>query len=272
MEIEEVKKHIFISCPFDLLYEKYLNTMLENRLNPEIGLNAGVLDRYTAKQFNNVSKLLKENGLKCTVHAPFSDLPLGASEKNVRSAIVSRIKKSLDFAQNFNAKSVVIHTGYEEFSHDWLGERWINNLIESLRKIISYAGISGTKINIENVFEYNPEIHKKIFENIREENLGFCLDIGHTKVFSKTELIVWLKELKGRLCQLHLHDNMGKKDDHLPVGKGILNFDELFQFLYVEKISPIITLETRGAQEVFISITAIEKLLSRFPIIIKKIH
>jgi sugar phosphate isomerase/epimerase len=266
MELEEIKKHVFISCPFDLLYEKYLNIMIENRLNPEIGLNAGVLDRYSQKQFNNISKLLKENALKCTVHAPFSDLPLGASEKSVRVAIVSRIKKSLDFSKNFNAASVVIHTGYEEFCHNWLGDKWTDNLIDSLRQITDYAKKNELDINIENVFEHNPGLHQKIFENIKEENLGFCLDIGHTRVFSKTELIIWLQELKTKLCQLHLHDNMGKKDDHLPVGKGILNFIELFGFLYAEKITPIITLETRGAQEVFISIEAVGKLLSKYPI------
>lgn len=266
MNLEEAKKHVFISCPFDLLYAKYLDIMIEKRLNPEIGLNAGVLDRYSSKQFNRIAKSLKENNLKCTVHAPFSDLPLGASEKNVRNAIVSRIKKSLNFSKNFNASSVVIHTGYEEFSHDWLGDKWTDNLTESLRQITDYAIKLGLNINIENVFEHNPGLHQKIFENINKENLGFCLDMGHTKVFSKTELPIWLEELKKKLRQLHLHDNMGKKDDHLPVGKGILNFNELFKFLYEEKITPIITLETRGSQEVFIALEAIAKLLEKYPI------
>jgi len=266
MELEEVKKHVFISCPFDLLYEKYLRIMIENRLNPEIGLNAGVLDRYSQKKFDNIAKVLKENGMRCTVHAPFSDLPLGASEKNVRTAIVSRIKKGLDFSKNFNAVSVVIHTGYEEFSHNWLGDKWTDNLIDSLRIITDYAKNNELDINIENVFEHNSLLHKKIFENIKAEHLGFCLDIGHTKVFSKTEFIIWVKELKTKLKQMHLHDNMGKKDDHLPVGKGILNFNELFEFLYAEKITPIITLETRGAQEVFIALEAVRKLISKYPI------
>jgi sugar phosphate isomerase/epimerase len=55
----------------------------------------------------------------------------------------------------------------------------------------------------------------------RRDDLSFCLDVGH----ANTGLLPEFMELKSRLANLHVHDNNGKFDEHLPIGDGTVDFD-----------------------------------------------
>jgi sugar phosphate isomerase/epimerase len=41
----------------------------------------------------------------------------------------------------------------------------------------------------------------------------------------------WLIPLKERIREIHLHDNHGKLDEHLPIGMGTFPFRELKTFV-----------------------------------------
>jgi sugar phosphate isomerase/epimerase len=79
-------------------------------------------------------------------------------------------------------------------------------------------------------------------------------------VFSHTPLKIWLQELGKYLGQLHLHDNHGSTDEHLPVGNGKFPFAELFQALKENKIHPIITLEAHAQDDLWQSLENIKSM------------
>ncbi|MBW1670174.1 MAG: sugar phosphate isomerase/epimerase [Deltaproteobacteria bacterium] len=267
MDIERLKQQAFVCCPFDLLVNKYLPTLLKEHINPEIGLNGEILDQFQRPKFKKVAKILKKEGLICTIHAPYSDLSLGAIDQKVRRISVERIKKALDLASLFEAKSVVCHTGFD-YRHYYNSEdRWIKNAIESMTILVEYASTLNIPLMLENVYELDTDIHKEIFRGIRSPLLGFCLDFGHQNVFSKTSLDKWLKDLGDRLGQLHLHDNMGVRDDHLAIGEGILDFDSLFSWLYAQGKIPILTLEPHEEAAVIPALKGLAGLLDNYPII-----
>jgi sugar phosphate isomerase/epimerase len=76
----------------------------------------------------------------------------------------------------------------------------------------------------------------------------------------------WLNVMERFLGQLHLHDNMGEADEHLAIGKGVIDFEFLFGFLSRKGLSPIITLEAHRPEDVILSLDALKGLLERYPI------
>jgi sugar phosphate isomerase/epimerase len=267
MDIERLKQQAFVCCPFDLLVSKYFPSLLKERINPEIGLNGEILDQFKWPRFKKVAKVLKKEGLSCTIHAPYSDLSLGAIDKKVRRISVERIKKAFDLASLFEARSVVCHTGFDHRHYVSFEDRWLKNAIESMAILLEYASPLNIPLMLENVYELDTEIYKEIFRGIKSPLLGFCLDFGHQNVFSKISLDKWLKDLGDRLGQLHLHDNMGVHDDHLAIGEGILDFDSLFSWLYAHRKTPILTLEPHEEKAVIPALEGLAGLLSIYPII-----
>ena len=60
--------------------------------------------------------------------------------------------------------------------------------------------------------------------------------------------------------QLHLHDNLGLKDEHLPVGNGNFSFNEFFEELRKIKVKPVITLEAHDQADLWQSLENIKKM------------
>ena len=55
-------------------------------------------------------------------------------------------------------------------------------------------------------------------------DLDFCLDAAHAELAGNASR--WLPRLGPRLAALHLHDNHGSTDDHLPPGLGRIDWTE----------------------------------------------
>ena len=271
MKQDSLRSEVFIACPFDLLLDKYLPVFFSERLQPEIGLNGGPIDQYPLNTFKKVARMFKKEGLACTVHAPFIDLSMGAIDKKVRKLTVERMKKAVDIASIFEARSMVCHTGYDRKHYFSLKDTWFKNAIESFQSLEEHASYSHFPIMIENVFELGPDIHKKILHRIDSKRFGFCLDVGHQKVFSDTDIMDWLNELDAYLGQVHLHDNMGEVDDHMAIGKGVIDFESLFSFLKRKGKTPIFTIEAHKAEAVSPSLKTLQDLLERhhMPSVIK---
>ncbi|NPA95559.1 MAG: sugar phosphate isomerase/epimerase [Thermodesulfobacteria bacterium] len=261
MELSEIKRHVFVSCPFNLLREKYLPTILKNQINPEIGLNGTILDTYIFHDFLEVARKLHSEGLKCTVHAPFTDIACGAVDSRVRSVALDRLKEAVDLAALFQARDMVFHTGWERKIYADSRELWLGFATETITALCEHAKASGVKISLENTFELDTYLHERIFEAVPKELLGFCLDAGHVYAFSKTELNQWVGALGQRITHLHLHDNNGEEDEHLVPGAGVVDFPYLFTWLSEHNIRPVLTLEAHDEESVIPGLMAVGRLV-----------
>ncbi len=264
MDLNEIKKRVFVSCPFDLLKEKYLPRLVKEKINPEIGLNGTILEDYILKDFMDVAGVLGQYGLACTVHAPFTDISPGAIDTGVRQIAVERMNFAIDLAALFQAKSLVFHAGWERKIYADAGDAWLDNFSDSLEKILERAEKSQIRIMLENVFELDTTLHKEIFKRFPQDTLGFCLDAGHVYAFSKTPLSMWIQDLGQRIGHLHLHDNHGGDDEHLAPGRGIVDFKMLFSWLSDKGKAPVMTLEAHDEETVIPGLAAIGQLLDKF--------
>lgn len=90
-----------------------------------------------------------------------------------------------------------------------------------MRALLELASENGVRLAFENLGE-NDTVTRllNIFGN--EPFAGLCFDSGHNNIASGGDLSL-LEEFAGRVFALHIHDNDGKKDQHLlPFSQGCM--------------------------------------------------
>jgi sugar phosphate isomerase/epimerase len=97
--------------------------------------------------------------------------------------------------------------------------------------------------NIPDFLCQYPEEILGLIEGI--EGIGLTIDFGHANTFGKVD--GFLKYLH-HANHVHIHDNQGKSDEHLPVGAGTINWKRLSTSL-MNNYSGIIVVEGRSIPE-----------------------
>lgn len=255
--IENIQIHI----PFTMLYESYLDHFIENRFNPEIYFNSDALDKYSAADFNRVAVQLQQHGLTITLHSPFWDLSPGSPDPAVRDLTKQRFEQTVRLVPVFNPKTVVCHTGYDWKRYGPIKDAWVENSVEIWTWFSEKITAEGGHLMLENVYEHHPDDLLILLEKLNNKHVGFCLDVGHQAVFSRSSLEQWMEALGHHLKQLHLHDNLGEKDDHLALGKGNINFSEIFTLVkHLDDRPMAVTIEPHKEQDLLPSLEYLEKI------------
>jgi sugar phosphate isomerase/epimerase len=257
----DILSKVHVHMPFHLL-PQYQEFILQQKLNPEIYFSHYALQNIDRAICVETANLFSSAGLKVTFHAPFMDLRPGALDDKIRQTSLDRIKQVFDLAPYFQPLRIVCHPSFDDRYYVDCDDLWLESSIKTWTELIALAKGVKTIIALENVYEKNPHILRRLFDALSSDSICFCFDTGHFNVFSYTPLKIWLQELGKYLGQLHLHDNNGLTDEHLPVGKGNFPFDELFQSLEQNKIHPIITLEAHAQADLWQSLENIKNMQS----------
>jgi len=106
---------------------------------------------------------------------------------------------------------------------------------EFLGKCLPYAQNRGMTLAIENagriLHSYPPTIRelKQLVQELEGAKVTF--DIGHAhlterRAGKRTEVTIaeHIRNMRKQIVHLHIHDNHGRMDDHLPPGDGNINF------------------------------------------------
>jgi len=242
--LQDILNQVQINIPFTMLYDDYLDRFLEYGLNPEIGIDAEALERFRFSDFQRIAKKLHDRHLSITLHGPFIDLSAGSADPAIKAVTRSRFEQLFKLVPVFRPRAVVCHAGYDWKRYGYYKEKWIESSLDTWSWLAGSLVELGSRLMLENVYEDNPEDIGIILARLRNQNIGFCLDAGHLLAFGHGELKQWLEELGLYIGQLHLHDNHGRTDEHLPLGHGIIDFKLLFAYLISNNLPrPIITLE-----------------------------
>ncbi|MFO7761496.1 MAG: sugar phosphate isomerase/epimerase family protein [Thermodesulfobacteriota bacterium] len=257
MNIREIAGHCFINAPFDFL-RNHLEEALEMGIQPEIGLEGNTLYDISTREFSRVARRLHDNGIACTLHAPYYELSVGAIDRHIREVSRKKISLAFELLEIFKPESIVCHLGFEENKHGYKEEEWFHYNLEAWQQLVKQAERNNTPVMLENTYETSPEQHKKILAAIDSPYARFCLDTGHLMAFARDKWQNWLPEMEPWLGQLHLHDNHGLRDDHLPMGKGKFDFKGFFAWLRKNEASPLITLEPHRKSDLEESLLALD--------------
>ncbi len=176
-----------------------------------------------------IKELLETYGFKRFVHAPSIGVNLASLNPTLREASEKVVMESVRFAAEIEGDLLVVHVGRlsKDYPQEFLGKA-VNNAINSLKKINSFSRDLGVTLTIENDHKAGDYVlagHAgQILSLIENIKCKLTFDIGHANTFGKPEEAADL--LKEHIVNIHLHDNDGRKDSHLPLGKGNINFEE----------------------------------------------
>jgi len=243
----ELLKSLQVHIPFRMLLGDFLDRVIEAGINPEIGFDHAILESTEKKQFQEIAGRLTDAGLQVTFHAPFMDLRPGAIDPRIREVSRDRLLQVFDLVSLFRARTVVCHPSFDSRYYVSTEGEWLENSLHIWGSFADLAAELNTLVVLENVYEKTPWQLAHLLTALNSPHLRFCFDTGHFNAFSDAPLESWLTELGGLLGEVHLHDNNGQGDEHLPVGEGNFPFLSFFLFLRQKALKPILTLEAHSA-------------------------
>lgn len=242
---------------------EFLPRILDFGLAPEIAFKGPELDALPAADLTTVARLLAETGQRPTVHAPFFDLSPGAMEPMVRKVTLQRLTQALQAAGTLGAHLMVVHPGYDRWRYPNLAGSWLEHATATFTPLLVLAEQLDCRLALENIYEERPKTLTSLVDQLDSLWFGHCFDIGHWRLFGRESQENWLAAIARRLLHLHLHDNRGENDDHLPVGEGIIDFAPLFRTLASLPALPSITLEAHDPGELQRSLANLKTLAQK---------
>jgi len=255
-----MSKRVFAHVPYQQM-DAHLPFFLERRLNPEIFLSADALDAMVPSQLAATARLLRDEGLSCTIHAPFMDLNPGSLERMLRDATMHRFGQVLEAAQTLRPEVMVFHPGFDRWRYGEATDLWLDLSVTAWRSVLERAREIGTVIAVENIFEEEPSTLKALFDAVDDPIFRHCFDVGHWNLFRKVSMEEWFESLGGRIAEVHIHDNSGTRDDHAPPGQGAIDFQQFFQLM--ERYAPdaAFTVEAHSAPHLESSLEVLKPYL-----------
>ncbi len=179
-----------------------------------------------------VRKQLGDLGLRAgSFHAPYSaEADPSEPDPIRRKNTVALLTEAVRTAAAVGARTLVLHGSAAELSRMPEAERPAR--IDSLRKTLSLlhreARFHGVALAIETLLPHlltaDPHLLLELVEPYPREEVGLCFDTGHCFLWRSWPLERLYELLADRVIALHVNDNRGTSDDHLPPGEGTIDW------------------------------------------------
>ncbi|MBI5886188.1 MAG: sugar phosphate isomerase/epimerase [Deltaproteobacteria bacterium] len=252
--------NIQVHIPYPLLVER-LDEILRREISPEIYMDAASLKIASGEELEEIGKAFTWAGLSVTVHGPYIDLNPGAPDEKTRLHTVEVYQAAFDAAARLAPKTIVLHAGYRASLFKGGPELWLSQSRKTWPRFVRLAEPLDMTIAVENIYEKNPQTQLALIKDIASPNFGACLDTGHLNVFSSVATEEWLRALGAHLAEVHLHDNNGKNDEHLPIGEGTFDFKTFMRLLGEHADSPVLTIEPHGEEMLDKAMKAVRRII-----------
>lgn len=178
------------------------------------------------------SEILESYVASFTLHAPSRGVNIASVLEPIRKASVEVTGQCFKIAGAVNA-SVVIHPGY----FAWEEERAVatRQFRRSLGDLDALAEEYSITYYVENMGNWNYFFLRHPSELPLIGKTGLALDVGHAHLNHCLD-----RFLDHPIRHVHLHDNNGDEDTHLPVGRGTIDFAPVMDAIKRNKAVPII--------------------------------
>ncbi len=214
----------------------------ELALDPPCAHYASILEME-----NEIVSACKMHSMEVICHLPTfvytADLCPGIRDISLKEMI-----HSLKTAARIGAKKAVLHPSFISGLGPFVMETAKTYAHESLSAIVKEAIRLEIDICFENMYPsyhsfFDPGHFQKVFEEF--PSLKMCLDTGHANIDDphSTRLFEFIQKIPDKIGHVHVSDNCGKKDDHLGVGQGNINFEKFITKLIHAGYNDTITLE-----------------------------
>jgi len=164
----------------------------------------------------DVRGALRRHGLEVMAHAAYF-IPISSPFAGLRQAALQELRRALEAAARLGAPMLTVH--YQGIPPLFPPQRCPEWHLETLRPLCDYAAGLGVTILLENAPGLPGQIEHIAHILGALPGLGLHLDSGHTHVEGGSDMFeVYLARLGRRLRHVHLSENDGSYDQHLPLG------------------------------------------------------
>ena len=203
---------------------------------------------YTEPEARHVERCLKRHGLKLNdLHCPTGkDKAWGSPVEYQRQAGVEMIKNRIELAARLGSSVVVMHIPMEPRDPAARRDYWRRQR-RTMDALAPWALRHKVRMALENTQPHNFNTLEKFFAMCGPEVMGLCYDCGHGNIQShgRCDALARLEGLRGRVIDLHLHDNDAKDDVHWLPFTGTVDWKRLARIIpttsYGKDVIPIET-------------------------------
>ena len=185
-----------------------------------------------------IREVSEEFAFLLSAHGPGGDI--SSTDDGIRGTSVETIRKALaELGKAYPGIVVAVHP------EDYLPARTpgddqarMDACHESLVVLAATAATSGARIALENMRSRvdNPNrtgmyTHQlmDIVADLDPSVVGICFDTGHGNISEKGAVTEAFERCASRVIHVHLDDNLGVDDQHLPPGDGNIDFAAFFR-------------------------------------------
>ena len=214
------------------------------------GLSYEVQDLFAPPALNE-SRLFERykdwylrSGRTTSVHGAYIDVNPGSGDALFRELSRRRCRESCALAKELGAENIVFHSSCVPFLRGAYLENWAQACARFYEELASEYDVH---LFIENSQDIDAKPIKELMLRTKDPRIGVCLDIGHA-CYSRCSLDQWTQELGAWIGYMHLSDNWGLFDDHIPLGEGIAQLEEADRFWRESGRTMYMTLEVGGPE------------------------
>jgi len=201
---------------------------------------------YSSKQEIQAMKgMLEHQKLQlASLHAPTSKdasamresgIPLSVCEveRVRRIEAMDEFKRAIDVAEELPFPRMVMHMGGSREAAD---PRKRDAAFSTLEHLVLHAKHIGVTLCVENTTSEmgQPEYLRAFVEETRLTGLRFNFDVGHAHLSDGEEaqrIAKAFEPMRELVASVHLHDNHGEKDEHLPPYDGSIDWQNAIPVL-----------------------------------------
>jgi len=210
-------------------------------------------------EVQEVKKALSDYGIEAIGHTnPF--LPIIFPIDSIKEVCLKEFEKYIRIFHELEIELMNIHPSHRSpFLSD---EEKVEANLNFLKKVVDIGIEYGITLMLENYVEPfgTPDDFERLIREV--PNLKIHLDVGHCNLKQKKNLTEsFFQRFGGKIAHVHFSDNWGRQDDHLPLGCGNINWEEIITILKKFGYDGTITLEIFSSDRDYLLLSR-EKLLN----------
>jgi len=197
-----------------------------------------------------VRELVRRHGLTPQYHGPYeAPFDLGREGEKARppEAVAALLFEVLERAERVEASLVTVHLGSCPPGVERAAA--LRSVIAGIRQTIPELEKRRIRLALENHTQAiiasslgdQPADFDLVMKELPSEWVGRTLDIGHAHI--NGHLDEFLRRPFDRVFNIHLHDNHGKEDEHLPIGEGAIRWEGILSRIAGESYRGPLTFE-----------------------------
>jgi sugar phosphate isomerase/epimerase len=163
-----------------------------------------------------------------SVHAPTTasylngtwgdTISIGAASEERRREAVAETTSALSVARTAGGPVLVLHLGFPSTDPTATNRASVARSLEEIAEAAEAIGVALALELIPNGLSLASRLVQWLEGDTDLGNGGICLDVGHANLVG--DPVEAIETCSGHIITTHLHDNRGRKDEHLVPGEG----------------------------------------------------